>query len=124
MKRAQNKRKTTTLSCDQGTREYVAAEAKLTNRLQREILADMVEVYRRGQKLAAQAKEETAKELRTANEIYAAIEKKLDQAIKRDDIVVTFLKAHESMLSTPTLDKVKNCENLLNQLVSILQNLK
>lgn len=124
MKKTANKRKTTTVSCDESTRQFIAAEAARTGKLQREILARMVEVYQLDLKRSATKKKEETQELRSANEIFAAIEKKLDKAIKRDDVVVSFIKEHESKLSSPTLDKVKNCETLLTQLVSILQKLQ
>ena len=124
MKTTANKRKTTTLSCDKSTREFVATEAARTGLLQREILARMVEVYQLDQKRSATKKKDDLEDLRSAKQIFTAIDKKLDKAIKRDDVVLAFIKTHESELSSPTLDRVKNCEMLLNQLVSILQNLK
>lgn len=124
MKKTANKRKTTTVSCDESTRQFIAAEAARTNKLQREILARMVEVYQQDQKRSATKKKEDAQELRSAIEIFSAIDKKLDKAIKRDDVVVRFIKEHESKLSSPTFDGVKNCEALLTQLVSILQKLQ
>lgn len=124
MKQATNKRKTTTVSCDESTRQFIAAEAERTGKLQREVLAYMVKVYQQEQLRSAKKKKEEVQELRTANEIFAAIDRKLDKAIKRDDIVVSFIKEHESRISSPTFDKVKNCEMILSQLISILQNLK
>ena len=124
MKKTANKRKTTTVSCDEPTRQFIAAEARRTDRPQREILARMVEVYQLDQKRSATKKKDEAQELRTAQEIFAAIDRKLDKAIKRDDVVVSFIKEHESKLSSPTLEKVNNCEKLLSQLVTILQNLQ
>ena len=124
MKKTANKRKTTTVSCDESTRKFIADEAERTGKFQREILISMVEAYKKDKKRSATKKEETPGELKSAIEIFSAIDEKLDKAIKRDDVVLTFIKKHESKLSSPTLEKVKNCENLLNQLVSILQKLQ
>ena len=110
------KRKTTTISCDESVRKYVADEAKRKNRTQREVLANMIDVYKRQAKKQAGA-------LKHANEFMAAIDKKLDKAIKRDDVVISFIKEHEKEYGNPTLDRVKQCETLLSQLVSILQQL-
>ena len=120
MKKTTNKRKTTTVSCDERTREFIAAEAKRTERSQREVLADMVDFYKKSQKRSAADTQNT----KSINEILSSINAKLDIAVKRDDVVVSFLKEHESKLSSPTLDKVRSCENLLNSLVKILQNLQ
>ena len=124
MKKAANKRKTTTVSCDKSTREFIAAEAKRTGKLQREVLAEMVKTYRESQERSATKEQEEAQELKTANEYMAAINEKLDKAIKRDDGVKGFIKEHEKMFSSPMFDKVRNCETLLNSLIKILQNLE
>ncbi len=124
MKKTVNKRKTTTVSCDESTREFIAAEAARSGKLQREVLADMVEVFKKSQKRSATKKKEEAQELKTANEYLAAINAKLEKTVKRDDVVISFIKEHESKISSPTFDKVKNCEKLLNSLIGILQNLK
>ena len=124
MSRATNKRKTTTVSCDESTRQFIAAEAERTGKLQREVLAQMVKVYQQDQQRSAKKKKEEAQELRNANEILAVIDTKLEKLAKRDDVVTGFIKKHEELYSSPTLDKMKNCETLLGQLISILQNLK
>lgn len=123
MSRATNKRKTTTVSCDESTRQFIAAEAERTGKLQREVLAQMVKVYQQDQQRSAKKKKEEAQELRTANEILAAIDTKLAKLTKRDDVVTGYIKEHEKLYSSPTLDKMKNCETRLGQLISILQNL-
>ena len=124
MSKATNKRKTTTVSCDESTRQFIAAEAERTGKLQREVLAQMVKVYQQDQQRSAKKKKEEAQELRTANEILAAIDTKLAKLTKRDDVVTGYIKEHEKLYSSPTLDKMKNCETRLGQLISILQNLK
>lgn len=123
MKKTANKRKTTTVSCDESTRQFIAAEAERTGKLQREVLAQMVRVYQQDQKRSATKKQEEAQELRSANEYMAAINDKLEKLTKRDDVVTGFIKKHEELYSSPTLDKMKNCETRLGQLISILQNL-
>lgn len=124
MSRATNKRKTTTVSCDESTRQFIASEAERTGKLQREVLAQMVKVYQQDQQRSAKKKKEEAQELRNANEILAAIDTKLEKLTKRDDVVIGYIKEHEKLYGSPTLDKMKNCETRLGQLISILQNLK
>ena len=123
MKRIETKEKHTTVSCDESTHRFIADEAKRTNSNQRKVLARMVKVYQRDQQRSAKKKKEEAQELRTANEILAAIDEKLNKLTKRDDVVIGYIKEHEKLYSSPTLEKTKKCETHLEQLISILQNL-
>jgi len=111
---------TTSLCANKTTHDFVRSEAARLNLSQREVLDRMAEAYKR----SLAKKKDEVQELRSANEIFTEIDRKLDKAIKRDDVVVSFIKEHESKLGSPTLLKVQNCEKLLNQLVSILQNIR
>lgn len=58
MRKTPNKRKTTTISCDESAREFIAAEAERTGRLQREVLAEMISVYKLQQERSATKRKE------------------------------------------------------------------
>lgn len=124
MKSNKKQEKYTTISCDESTHGFIAEEAKRINCNQREVLAKMVKVYQQDQRRSAKKKKEEAQELRTANEIIAAIDDKLKKLTERDETVIKFIKQHEKQYSNPALDKMKNCETLLNDLILILQNLE
>jgi hypothetical protein len=124
MRKTQNKRKTTTVSCDESTRAFIAAEAERTGRLQREVLARMVEVYQLDQKRSATKKAEEDVRKKSALELFADIKDTLDKNIKRDDQTIAFIKTQESKILSPMSQKIESCESLLNELVRILSNLQ
>lgn len=122
MKKTPNKRKTTTISCDESAREFIAAEAERTGRLQREVLAEMISVYKLQQERSATKRKEMEDRKKNALELFQDINAKLDTAVKRDDTAIAFIKAQESKILSPMSQKIENCESLLNTLVRILQS--
>lgn len=122
MRKTPNKRKTTTISCDESAREFIAAEAERTGRLQREVLAEMISVYKLQQERSATKRKEMEDRKKNALELFQDINAKLDTAVKRDDTAIAFIKAQESKILSPMSQKIENCESLLNTLVRILQS--
>lgn len=122
MRKTPNKRKTTTISCDESAREFIAAEAERTGRLQREVLAEMISVYKLHQKRSATKQEEQDIRKKNALELFQDIKDTLDKNIKRDDQTIAFIKTQESKILSPMSKKIENCESLLNTLVGILQS--
>ena len=122
MKHTPNKRKTTTISCDESAREFIAAEAERTGRLQREVLAEMISVYKLQQERSATKRKEMEDRKKNALELFHDINAKLDTAVKRDDTAIAFIKAQESKILSPMSQKIENCESLLNTLIGILQS--
>ncbi len=122
MRKTPNKRKTTTISCDESSREFIAAEAERTGRLQREVLAEMISVYKLQQERSATKRKEMEDRKKNALELFQDINAKLDTAVKRDDTAIAFIKAQESKILSPMSQKIENCESLLNTLVGILQS--
>lgn len=122
MRKTPNKRKTTTISCDESAREFIAAEAERTGRLQREVLAEMISVYKLQQERSATKRKEMEDRKKNALELFQDINAKLDTAVKRDDTAIAFIKAQESKILSPMSQKIENCESLLNTLVGILQS--
>ena len=119
MKKNRYMRKTTTVSCDEATRKFIAEEAERTGRLQREVLASMVKVYRDSQKRSATRKRNKVRELMTDRELFEAMDEKLEINLKRDDVVIGYIKKHESEISSPMFDKIRSCESLLGQLLQL-----
>jgi len=122
MKKTANKRKTTTISCDESAREFIAAEAERTGRLQREVLAEMISVYKLQQKRSATQEAEQAIRKKNALELFQDIKDTMDKNIKRDDQTIAFIKTQESKILSPMSKKIDNCESLLKTLVGILQS--
>ena len=122
MKKTTNKRKTTTISCDESARAFIAAEAERTGRLQREVLAEMISVYKLQQERSATKRKEMEERKMNALELFHEINTKLDTAIKRDDRAIAFIKAQESNILSPMSAKLNSCESLLNSLMQILQS--
>lgn len=122
MRKTTNKCKTTTISCDESAREFIAAEAERTGRLQREVLAEMISVYKLQQERSATKRKEMEDRKKNALELFQDINAKLDTAVKRDDTAIAFIKAQESKILSPMSQKIENCESLLNTLVGILQS--
>lgn len=122
MRKTSNKRKTTTISCDESARKFIAAEAERTGRLQREVLAEMISVYKLQQERSATKRKEMEDRKKNALELFQDINAKLDTAVKRDDTAIAFIKAQESKILSPMSDKLNSCESLLNTLVGILQS--
>lgn len=122
MRKTPNKRKTTTISCDESAREFIAAEAERTGRVQREVLAEMISVYKLQQERSATKRKEMEDRKKNALELFQDINAKLDTAVKRDDTAIAFIKAQESKILSPMSQKIENCESLLNTLVGILQS--
>lgn len=103
MKKAQNKRKTTTVSCDEQTRQFIAAEAERTGLLQREVLAKMVETYR-----SATAGKSEIHET-PANFDFSEMEKVIEKRITKDvNRVIGFIQKQEEMYLKQILENVKN----------------
>ena len=122
MKKTTNKRKTTTISCDESAREFIAAEANRTGRLQREVLAEMISVYKLQQKRSATKQKEQDIQTKNALELFQDIKDTLDKNIKRDDQTIAFIKTQEAKILSPMSQKIDNCESLMNTLVGILQS--
>ena len=119
MKKTTNKRKTTTISCDVSSRKFIAAEAERTGRLQREVLAEMISVYKLQQERSATEQDNRKKK---ALELFQNINAKLNTAVKRDDTVISFIRTQEKDILSPMSLKINNCESLLNTLVGILKS--
>ena len=122
MRKTPNKRKTTTISCDESAREFIAAEAERTGRLQREVLAEMISVYKLQQERYATKQKEQDIRKKKALELFQEIKDTLDKNIKRDDQAIAFIKTQETKILSPMSQKIENCESLLNTLVGILQS--
>lgn len=122
MRKTPNKRKTTTISCDESAREFIAAEAERTGRLQREVLAEMISVYKLQQERSATKRKEMEDRKKNALELFQDINAKLDTAVKRDDQTIAFIKTQEAKILSPMSQKIENCESLLNTLVEILKS--
>ena len=123
MKKAQNKRKTTTLSCDESTREFIATEAKRTGKLQRQVLADIVSAYRLQQKRSATkgAKPETSEVPGSFD--FAALEKKISTVITKDvNRVIGFIQEQEKIYLKPNKKKKKKNGVLNQQLINEIAN--
>ena len=122
MKTTANKRKTTTLSCDESTREFIAAEAKRTGKLQRQVLADIVSAYRLQQKRSAtkEAKPETSEVPGSFD--FATLEKKLSSVITKDvNRVIGFIQKREEIYLKPILKQVKDNGTLAQQQINELK---
>ena len=122
MRKTTNKRKTTTISCDESAREFIAAEAERTGRLQREVLAEMISVYKLQQERSATKQKEQDIRKKNALELFKDIKDTLDKNIRRDDQAIAFIKTQEAKILSPMSQKIDNCESLLNTLVGILQS--
>ena len=121
MKTTRNKRKTTTLSCDESTREFIAAEAKRTGKLQRQVLADIVSAYRLQQKRSATktAKSETSEVPGCFD--FAALEKKLSIVITKDvNRVIGYIKEQEKIYLKPIFKQVKDNGTLIQEQINEL----
>lgn len=122
MKTTANKRKTTTLSCDESTREFIAAEAKRTGKLQRQVLADIVSAYRLQQKRSATkgAKPETSEVPGSFD--FAALEKKLSTVITKDvNRVIGFIQKQEDIYLKPILKQVRDNGTLAQEQINELR---
>lgn len=122
MRKTTNKRKTTTISCDEAAREFIAAEAERTGRLQREVLAEMISIYKQQQDCFAAKQREQEIRKKNALELFFDIKETLDKNIKHDDQVIAFIKTQETKILSPMSIKIDKCESLLNTLVGILQS--
>lgn len=105
------KRKTTTVSCDESTRQFIAAEAERTGLLQRQVLAQMVEHYKR-------YATENCKKKDTVNEDLYNIEKKITAEVNR---VIGFIKEQEKVYLKDILQQVRNNGYLVKKQISILE---
>ena len=121
MKTTANKRKTTTLSCDKSTREFVAAEAKRTGLLQRQVLARMVEAYQMQTKRSAtKAKPETSEVPGSFD--FAVLAKKLSAVITKEvNRVIGFIQKQEEIYLEPINEQAKKNGVLIQQLINELQ---
>lgn len=116
MKKAQNRRKTTTLSCDEQTRLFIAAEAERTGLLQREVLARMVETYR-----SATAGKSEIHET-PANFDFSEIEKVIEKRITKDvNRVIGFIQKQEEIYLQQILENAKKNGVLIQQQINILK---
>ena len=124
MKTTANKRKTTTLSCDESTREFIAAEAKRTGKLQRHVLADIVSAYRLQQERSATkkgAKPETSEVPGSFD--FAALEKKISTVITKDvNRVIGFIQEQEKIYLKPIAEQAKKNGVLNQQLINEIAN--
>lgn len=122
MKTTVNKRKTTTLSCDRSTREFVAAEAKRTGLLQRQVLARMVEAYQlQTKRSATKAKPETSEVPGSFD--FAALEKKISTVITKDvNRVIGFIQEQEKIYLKPIAEQAKKNGVLNQQLINEIAN--
>ena len=102
MRKAQNKRKTTTVSCDEQTRQFIADEAERTGLLQRQVLAKMVEVYKR-----------------YATGDSSEIEKRITKDINR---VIGFIQKQEELYHKPILENAKKNGVLIQKQIDILKD--
>ena len=123
-KKGMNKRNTTTISCDESAREFIASEAKRTCRLQREILTEIIAAYRLHQKRYATVSKGQDIERKSAQELFQEIKNSIAKNIKRDDTTIAFIKAQESKILSPMSQKIDAWEALLNTIVQILQSYK
>lgn len=117
MKKAQNRRKTTTVSCDEQTRLFIAEEAERTGLLQREVLAKMVELYKRSATLSKPEIDKTS-----ANFDYSEIEKVIEKRIRKDvNRVIGFIQKQEEIYLKQILENAKKNGVLIQQQINILK---
>lgn len=117
MKDTANKRKTTTLSCDKSTREFVAAEAERLGIPQREVLARLVESYRHAQKRSATKTAEPQTQAIPGTIDMKALTDAVSKQITKDvNRVIAFQKEQEKLFLTPL---VKNVESIKTQLENL-----
>ena len=111
------KRKTTTLSCDKSTREYVAAEAERLGLTQRAALARMVASYRHAQMRSVTKKEKPQIQATSGgidmNSLMDKFEKELTDGLNR---VIAYQKEQEKLFLTPLVKKVDSIKTQLENL--------
>ena len=117
MKDTANKRKTTTLSCDKSTREFVAAEAERLGLTQRAVLARMVESYRHAQKRSATKTDEPKIVSIPGTVDINALKNDLSKVMK-DNVsrMIAIVKEQEKLFLTPL---VKDVETIKTQLENL-----
>lgn len=117
MKRTTNKRKTTTISCDESAREFIATEAKRTGRLQREVLAEMISVYKLQQKRSATKAAEPQVPVVPGTINMDFLKDELSKVITKDmNRVISFIKEQEKIYLTPIANNVKSIKEQLENL--------
>lgn len=125
MKDTANKRKTTTLSCDKSTREFVAAEAKELGLTQREVLARLVESYRHSHKRSATITAEPQKQATPGtidmNVLTDAVSKQITKDLNR---VISFIRQQEKVYLTTIAKNVEDNKVLLSNILNQLENLE
>ena len=125
MKDTANKRKTTTLSCDKSTREFVAAEAERLGLTQREVLARLVESYRRSHKRSATNTAEPKTQAMPGqidmNVLIDALSKQITKDVNR---VIGFIQQQEKVYLTTIAKNTADNKTLLTNIVTQLENLE
>lgn len=116
MKRTTNKRKTTTVSCDESTRQFIAAEAERTGLLQREVLANMVKLYKR-----SATKDKSQIPETPGNFDLSVIEKRITKDVNR---VIGFIQEQEKIYLKQILDQAKKNGLLLQKQIDLLNELE
>lgn len=117
MKKPTNKRKTTTVSCDEQTRQFIADEAERTGLLQREVLAKMVELYKRSATL-----KDSDVHKKSADFDYSEIEKVIEKRITKDvNRVIGFIQKQEEIYLKQILENAKKNGVLIQQQINILK---
>lgn len=110
-------RKTTTLSCDKSTHEFVAAEAERLGLSQRAVLARMVESYRRSQKRSATKAAEPQTQGVPGTIDMNFLKDELSKVITKDvNRVIGFIQQQEKVYLTPIAKNVKSVKEQLENL--------
>lgn len=117
MKKTTNKRKTTTVSCDESARAFIAAEAERTGRLQREVLAEMISVYKLQQKRSATKAAEPQVPVAPGTINMDFLKDELSKVITKDvNRVISFIKEQEKIFLAPISTNVKSVKKQLETL--------
>ena len=117
MKKTPKKRKTTTISCDESAREFIAAEAKRTGRLQREVLAEMISVYKLQKKRSATKAAEPQTQVVPGTIDMNILKDELSKVITKDvNRAISFIKEQEKIFLAPLATNVKSVKEQLENL--------
>ena len=118
MKETSNKRKTTTISCDSSTLEWVTGEAKRLGITNREVLARLVESYRHNNKRSATSSAKSLTEPTAQMPVdMETFKKEITTAIQKEvNRVIGFQKEQEKIFLTPIAKKIDSIEKHITEL--------
>ena len=116
-------RKTTTVSCDESTRKFIAAEAERLGIPQREVLSRLVESYRHSHKRSATSAAEPQGNLEPSSINQTALEDRLSKVITKDvNRVIGFIQQQEKSYLTTILKNSNDSKAAIEKLIQSLDN--